>query len=151
MVPGLRVQVTRHHKPVRSSCPDAEKDQMFSIISKGNSRVSTIYLHPGSGESAPDWKIPFPPMETWLNNVPDHAGTAWEPGLPQRLCTYRLCLPGSHRGFPKLLNPPNSVMQLLGPARLRRRVLGTTYNQAGSGTGDFGAAAERAVEIPNIP
>lgn len=93
------------------------------------------YLHPGSGESAPDWKIPLPPMETWSNNVPDCAGTAWEPRL-------LLCLPGSSRGFPKLLNPPSSAMQPLGSARLRGRVLCTTYNQAGSETGVFGAATE---------
>lgn len=118
---------------------------------KGIAESAQPYLHPGSGESAPDWKISLSPVETWSNNVPDRAGTAWERRLPQRLCTYRLCLPGSSRGFPKLLNPPNSVMQLLGSARLRRRVLCTTYNQAGSETGVFGAATECAVEIPSIP
>lgn len=114
---------------------------------KETAESAQSYLHTGSGESAPDWKIPLPPMESWSNNVPGHAGIAREPRLPQ--CT--LCLPGSHRGFPKLSNPPNSIMQLVGPARLGGRVLGTTYNQAGSEIGVFWAAAECAVEIPNIP
>lgn len=114
---------------------------------KETAESAQSYLHPGSSESAPDWKIPLPPMATWSHHVPGHAGTAQEPRLPQR----RLCLPGLHRGFPKLLNPSNSITQLLGPARLGGRVLSTTYNQAGSEIGVFGAAAECAVEIPNIP
>lgn len=71
------------------------------------------YLHPGSSKWAPDWKIPLPPIETWLNHFPDHVWAAWEPRL-----AHRWCLPGSCRGFPNLLNPPNAVTHFFGPARL---------------------------------
>lgn len=104
----------------KSGAPDLmqESAKCSRSLPKETAESAQSYLHPGSSEAAPDWKIPLPPIETPLNNFPDHVWAAWEPRLQQCFHTYRLCLPGSRGGFPNLLYPPNSVTHLFGPVRL---------------------------------
>lgn len=107
----------------KSGAPDLmqKSAKCSQFIPKETADSAQSYVHPGSSESALDWKIPLPPIETPLNNFPDHIWAAREPRLQQRFHTYRVCLPGSRGGFPNLLNPPSSVSHLFGPGRLGSR------------------------------
>lgn len=139
MVAGLRVQSTRHQS--QSGDPDLMQGRTKCSPSfpKETAEPAQSYLHPGSGESAPDWKIPFPPMETWSNNVPD---PAWEPRLTDCACL-------GHGGFPEPSNPPSSAMQLLGPARLEGECSAAPPTRLALQLGCFGLQC--TVEIPSIP
>lgn len=83
-------QALRCKSPVpisQSGAPELmqRKTKCSPSFPKETAESAQSYLHPGSGEWAPDWKIPLPFMETWSNNVTDHTGTGL-PRQPQCLC-----------------------------------------------------------------